>query len=104
MPNSAIDQTEVKRDAGKVRMDLLMVDMAPALTKIAEVLTFAVEVKGYKEGSWRDVKPFRRRYLAALYRHLTARIGGEKLDPESGLPHMAHAACCVLFILSKEVE
>lgn len=23
----------------------------------------------------------------------------ERLDPESGLPHLAHAACCLLFAL-----
>lgn len=99
-----VDQAAVKLDAGKVRMDLLMMDMAPALESVAKVLTFAVETKGYAPGSWRKVKPFRRRYMAALYRHLTRRISGEKIDPESGLPHMAHAACCVLFMLSKEVE
>ena len=105
-PSSAtkVDQAAVKLDAGKVRMDLLMMDMAPALESVAKVLTFAVETKGYTPGSWRKVKPFRRRYMAALYRHLTRRICGEKIDPESGLPHMAHAACCVLFMLSKEVE
>ena len=25
--------------------------------------------------------------------------GGEQLDPESKLPHLAHAVCCLLFIL-----
>jgi hypothetical protein len=24
---------------------------------------------------------------------------GAKADPESGLPHLAHAVCCVLFLL-----
>lgn len=38
-------------------------------------------------------------YASACLRHLFARMKGEKLDPESGLPHLAHAACCILFML-----
>jgi len=32
-------------------------------------------------------------------RHLTAWWAGEDLDPESGLHHLAHAACCLMFLL-----
>lgn len=39
------------------------------------------------------------RLLNALVRHTFAFMRGEDLDPESGLSHMAHAGCCVLFIL-----
>ena len=31
--------------------------------------------------------------LACLYRHMAAWQRGEELDPESGLPHLAHAMC-----------
>jgi len=31
--------------------------------------------------------------FACLQRHLAAWQRGEELDPESGLPHLAHAAC-----------
>lgn len=107
MRSSAIkilSQQEVKRDAGKVQMNLLLDDMSHAILEVAKVLTWAVEVKGYKPGSWREVSPFNERYNAALYRHLNAIARGEKLDEESGLSHRAHAACCILFQLQKEVE
>ncbi len=36
----------------------------------------------------------------ALQRHLMAFWGGENMDPESGLPHMAHAAWHCLALLT----
>jgi hypothetical protein len=40
------------------------------------------------------------RMLAASLRHLFAWARGEDYDPESKLHHLAHAACCVLFLLA----
>lgn len=40
---------------------------------------------------------------AALQRHVLAFWGGEEIDPESGLPHLGHAAwhCAALFMFSE---
>lgn len=39
------------------------------------------------------------RYTKALLRHVFAfAFKGEWLDPESGLPHIYHAGCCLMFI------
>ena len=35
----------------------------------------------------------------ACHRHLQAWWSGERLDKESGLPHLAHAVCCLLFLM-----
>lgn len=86
----------VKHDTGKDRWDLL--PFGPT-SQVVKVLTWAVEMKGYPVDNWRLVKDWRRRYFAAGCRHLTKWILGEKLDPESGLHHLAHAACCILFLL-----
>jgi hypothetical protein len=88
-----------KDDTGKVRADLLP---ANALMEVAKVLTFGAQKYG-AENTWQNVTPFRARYTAALMRHLFARQRGELYDPESGLLHMAHLACCALFLLSGEV-
>jgi hypothetical protein len=40
------------------------------------------------------------RLLAAAMRHLSAWALGQHSDPESGLPHLAHASCCVLMLLA----
>jgi len=39
------------------------------------------------------------RLIAAALRHTVAIADGEIADPESGLPHAAHAMCCVMFLL-----
>jgi hypothetical protein len=40
-----------------------------------------------------------RRYAGACLRHLEARQRGEMLDPESGLPHLAHAIASLMIAL-----
>ena len=37
-------------------------------------------------------------------RHIFAHIDGSVLDEESGLSHLAHAICCLLFKLEIELE
>lgn len=82
----------VKADGGKARMDLLP---QPALEGTAEVLAFGASK--YADHNWRKGFAWSRIYGAAL-RHLTAWAEGEDLDPESGLSHLDHAACCVMFL------
>lgn len=82
-----------KLDDGKIRMDLL--PSAP-LKDIAEVLTFGA--KKYAAHNWRKGINYSRVY-GALQRHLSAWNEGEDTDPESGLNHLAHAGCCLLFLL-----
>jgi hypothetical protein len=86
-----------KHDDGKARWDL--VPDAP-LRAVVMVLTYGA--KKYAPEGWRQVSEPRRRYYAAAMRHLDAWRGGEILDTESGLPHLAHAACCLLFLLGFE--
>lgn len=42
------------------------------------------------------------RPLAAALRHVFAFIGGEDKDPETSLSHLAHASCCLMFLLEFE--
>jgi hypothetical protein len=39
-----------------------------------------------------------RRYFDAMQRHVWAWRRGESLDPETGMHHLAHAACCLFFL------
>jgi hypothetical protein len=55
----------------------------------------------YAEHNWRKGFAWSRP-LAAAMRHLTAFNDGEDKDPESGLSHLAHAACCIMFLLEFE--
>lgn len=83
-----------KDDDGKNRWDLLP---WRGLEQVALVLTFGA--KKYAPDNWRKVAGWRWRYFRAAVGHLAAWVTGEKNDPESKLPHLAHAACCVLFLL-----
>lgn len=84
-----------KFDQGKARYDLLPFK---ALEEVVLVLTFGANK--YKADGWREVENWHSRYFAAALRHLVAYfLKQEKRDPESGLHHLAHAACCVLFML-----
>jgi len=86
------DQTN-KFDRGKIRFSLIPLN---ALRAIGEVLEFGANK--YSANSWKKVRPYARYYDSAL-RHLYAWKEGEKKDPESDLSHLAHAACCVIFLL-----
>lgn len=87
-----------KHDLGKLRWDCLP---WPAVEQVVRVLTFGADK--YSAWSWPSVPDARRRYFAALVRHAVAWLRGERLDPESGLPHLAHLACNALFLLSFEL-
>lgn len=87
------DEPGLKFDADKLRLDLLPIR---PLEAIGEVLTFGA--KKYSERNWEKGFSWSRPFGACL-RHLFAFWRGEKYDPETGLPHLAHAACCVLFLL-----
>ena len=49
--------------------------------------------------NWVNVPDAKTRYYDAAMRHLDAWHRGEVNDEESGLPHLAHAACCLLFVM-----
>lgn len=87
----------MKYDGGKPRMALLFDGVPRALEAVGQVLTFGAEK--YAAHSWQTVPEAPERYKSALLRHLTAVGKGEEIDSESGLHHLAHAACNALFIL-----
>ncbi len=101
-PTPAPASNGMKYDGGKPRMDLLLSGCPQALTQVAEILTFGAAK--YAAHSWQTVPQGDERYLAALLRHLTAHAGGEDKDAESGMSHLAHAACNALFILELEAR
>lgn len=77
-----------------------------ALLKVAEVSKKGAEKYGvtFEEQNWRQVEDGHLRYMDAAARHIAARLGGEVYDPESGLPHLAHAAWDCLAALELDIE
>jgi hypothetical protein len=86
-----------KLDGGKPPWDLLP---WTATSAVVDVLEHGR--RKYGADNWRSVPEARRRYFAAAMRHMVAWFRGEKNDQESGLPHLAHACCCMLFLLEQD--
>ena len=81
-----------KYDAGKSRLDLIPHE---ALEELGKVLAFGANK--YTAGNWANGINYSR-LIAAAFRHLSAFNGGEDLDPESGLCHIDHAMCNLVFL------
>jgi hypothetical protein len=88
-----------KLDEGKASWSLL--PFGP-VKDIVAVLDYGA--KKYAPDNWKQVENPRKRYFNATMRHLTAWWEGERNDPESGLTHLAHAGCCLLFLAAFDKE
>ena len=87
----------VKHDQGKLLWNLL--PWKP-VEDVVRVLTYGAGK--YAPENWEKVEPYKDRYFAAAMRHITAWREGERLDLETKLPHLAHAVCCLFFIMWKD--
>lgn len=87
----------LKYDHDKPRYELLP---PVAIDELAKILTFGADK--YDAHTWKQLENGLERYRAALLRHTFAMQRGEYIDPESGLPHSAHAMCCAAFIVEIE--
>ena len=87
-----------KHDDDKLRYDLVPWD---AMDEVTAVLTFGA-IK-YADRNWERGMNWGR-LIGAAFRHVTKWAMGEKLDPETGKSHLAHAICCLLFLLAYEIR
>lgn len=84
-----------KHDSGKLHWSKFAWGGAAWVLRIME---FGAAKYGWD--NWRlDDRTKDQRFLDAAQRHMTAHFQGITIDPESGLPTLAHAACCLLFYL-----
>lgn len=93
---SHMENQAIKFDEDKMPLHLLS---SEALLQTAAVLKFGADK--YAAHNWRGGFAWSRP-LAAAMRHILAFNSGEDKDPESGLSHLAHAACCIMFLLEFE--
>ena len=88
----------LKYDQGKPTFELLPDD---ALGAIQKVLDFGA--KKYAARNWELGMEWSRPWNACL-RHLWAWMRREKADPETGMSHLWHAGCCILFLIAYEMR
>lgn len=88
-----------KDDLEKNRLDLIEPEF---IEGVGKVLTFGADK--YEPNNWQKVEDAENRYYAAAMRHLMAWRKGEKTDPESGLSHLYHVACNIMFLQHFERE
>ncbi len=85
-----------KDDGGKAPHHLIAPEIQDAL---ARVLDFGA--RKYAPRNWERGMAWSRPF-SALMRHMWAWWGGEQRDPETGMSHLWHAACCLMFLVAYE--
>lgn len=83
-----------KMDSGKRRWSLLPMR---EVQDVVDVLEFGA--RKYSPDNWMWVPDARTRYYDAAMRHLQAWFIGEVHDTETKKNHLAHAVCCLLFLM-----
>jgi len=89
-------ETGTKHDQSKPRLELIS---SIATFKKAWVYTRGAEK--YGTDNWRKGIAWSR-IIGACLRHIFMWLMGEDKDTETGLSHLAHAACCLDFLLEYE--
>lgn len=89
-----MSEPAIKHDEGKSRLDLVPYD---ALLMVGDVLAYGA--KEYPDRNWERGLDWGRVFAATL-RHLAKWASGERFDPDSKLPHLAHATADVMMLLA----
>ena len=90
--------SEVKKDAGKLRYDLIPYQ---SLDEIVLVLTLGNLKYPKPEQNWlvNSTKDDMKRYEAAIGRHYSKLMQGEEFDKEMGSDHLANIAVNCMFLM-----
>ena len=91
--DKSIDKKFIKNDSGKDEFEYIPFDL---LSDVNTVLRYGA--KKYKFENWKKEGFQYSRAYNALLRHIFAFWRGEDVDPESGMSHIDHAMCNLLFL------
>jgi hypothetical protein len=95
MEDSVVQESK-KNDIAddKLRWELLPLNLIKEVVKV-----YHFGAKKYAPNTWQELENGYDRYKAAMLRHIVAHEEGERIDKESKLPHLAHAAWNALAML-----
>lgn len=83
-----------KFDTSKTRLELIEPNF---INGVGQILTYGAQK--YSPNNWKSAGPEDiERIKGAAYRHFLAYLGGQQFDPETGLPHIYHASCNLMFL------
>lgn len=86
----------LKKDFGKLPWHLFPYDAAEEIVKVLDFGAKKYSARGWEVGmDWSRV-------YSALMRHMFAWFFRRGTDPDTGLSHLAHAGCCILFLIAYE--
>ena len=96
----SVFDSAVKHDSGKLRLDLIH----PAfIEQLGHAMTYGANK--YSDDNYLNGEGLTyRRLYASLQRHLLEWYARRDIDPESGLPHLAHAASNIQMLISSIAE
>jgi hypothetical protein len=87
----------VKYDKQKAALGLLPLEV---LSPVAEVFSFGAAKYGEFDWYYDGKNTEWIRTFSSIQRHLFAWHNGEDIDPDSGLPHLAHATSQLMILMS----
>ena len=93
LPPNITKQEGMKFDAGKPPIGLI-----PRSAVLEEAAVLAFGEQKYGRHNWRAGIKWSR-LIDAAQRHILAFNEGEDFDSETGLHHLAHARCCLAFLI-----
>ena len=82
----------VKYDDEKLPYHLVPFDVIDDIVRVQQY-----GAKKYTPNGWQTVPNGVERYISAAFRHMSSFQQGQVLDTESGLPHLTHALCSLMY-------
>lgn len=98
-PRTDVKPTNPKDAVGS---DKLPLHLWPETATVMGCLGLLEGMLKYGRSNWREAGIRMSIYVDALRRHVNALFEGEDYDPDSGLPHLAHALACLAIIVDAQ--
>lgn len=100
-PEKKVDTSNPKDVIGSTK---LPVELWPATATILGSLALLDGLMKYGRTNWRATDVRASIYVAACKRHLDAWFEGEDIDPDSKVPHLAHALACLAILVDADAS
>jgi len=101
---SIIDPLKNTNPKDMIGCDKIPLHLWPVTATIMGSLGLLDGMLKYGRSNYREAGVRASIYNDAALRHIAAWFEGEDIDPDSGLPHMAHALACIAIIVDAQTK